>query len=195
LEVVANGAAGKVGHDIDRAVSFVAIESLSAWAGFAREFYLSCAFLQPKTINGHHVSHQDSTVTDEYLALLHSIFVLKGRSISAPRIAPRDEPAWHEKRTLSQLSTSLSLSNHQSIVSALSYQMTFFDHLPTVRNFYAHRSEGTAQKVMRVAHNSYAAVSVRHPNELVNTLFAGKVQTIIQEWLSDMRRIAATICL
>src|SRR5207237_1032822 len=85
LEVVANGVAGKNGHDIDRAIAFVAIESLSAWSSFTREFYLSCAFLNPKTITGSHVSHHDTTITDEYLALIHSILILKGKSISAPR--------------------------------------------------------------------------------------------------------------
>jgi hypothetical protein len=195
LEVVANSVAGKSGHDIDRAVAFVAIESLSAWSGFVREFYLSCAFLHPKTIGGQHVSHRNMAITDEYLALHHSVLIMKGRSISAPRIAPRDEPAWHEKTVLARLSASLSLSNNQVVISGLSYQTTFFDQLPTLRNFYAHRSEATAAKVLRIAQRNYGAIAVRHPNELVNVLFAGRVQTLIQEWLSDMKQVSSAICL
>lgn len=194
LEFVANGVAGKEGRDIDRAVAFLVIESLSAWSGFAREFYLSCAFLNPKTITGHHVNHQVAVIKDERLALIHSIRILKGKSTSSPRIAPRDEPAWHEKSALARLSASLSLSNNQSVINGLSYQTTFFDQLPTLRNFYAHRSEGTSAKVLRLAHRQYGLV-IRHPNELVNKLLAGSIQTLIQEWLSDMKKISMTICL
>jgi hypothetical protein len=195
LEVVANNVVGKSGHDVDRAIAFLAIESLTAWSSFAREFYLSCAFLYPKTMSGQHVSHQNTSITDEYMALNHSILIIKGKPVSAPRIAPRDEPPWHEKRVLSLLSGSLSLSNNRSIINGLSYQTTFFEHLPTLRNFYAHRSESTAAKVLRIAHSKYGIISARHPNDLANFLFAGRVQTLIQEWLSDMKQIGLTICL
>jgi hypothetical protein len=194
LEVVANQIAGKNGHDIDRALSFVTIEALSAWSGFAREFYLSCAFLGPRTIGGQHVSHHNAAIVDERLALLHSIFVLKGKTLTTPRIAARDEPAWHEKRVLSSLSTSLVLSNDHSVILGLSYPTNFFDDLPTMRNFYAHRSQGTAEKVFRLALKRYSAATLRHPNDLLNIVFAGRVQTLIQEWLVDMRQIGLTIC-
>src|SRR5687768_1403633 len=85
LEAVAMQIAGKKGHDIDRAVAFVMIEATTAWAGFAREFYLSCAFLYPRTIKGHHVSHQNTAITGERDALVHSIFALKGKAFSAPK--------------------------------------------------------------------------------------------------------------
>src|SRR5690348_2040774 len=88
LEVVANGIVGKSGHEIDRAVAFITIESLAAWSGFVREFYLACAFLHPKTIGGQHVSHQAAAIVDERHALLHSISVLKGKVLTASRIAP-----------------------------------------------------------------------------------------------------------
>lgn len=194
LEGVANDIVGKNGHDIDRAIAFITIESLSAWSGFAREFYLACAFLHPKTIGGQHVSHLGVAIVDERLALIHSISVLKGRTVTAPRITPRDEPAWHEKRVLSQLSSSLSFSNNQSVISGLSFQTAFFDELPTIRNFYAHRSQGTAEKVSRIATRRYGMVNVQHPNDLVNAIFAGRIQTLIQEWLSDMRQISLAIC-
>jgi hypothetical protein len=151
LESIAAQVAGKSGQDIDRAVAFVTIESLSAWAGFTREFYLSCVLLQPKTISGAHVFHNVSSIVDERSALIHSITVLKGLPSRAIRIAPRDEPVWHEKRTLPNLSKSLSFSNDQSVVAGFSYQMMFFDELPTARNFYAHRSQGTAEKVLYLA--------------------------------------------
>jgi hypothetical protein len=194
LEVVANGTAGKSGHDIDRALTFVTIEALSAWSGFAREFYLSCAYLRPKTISGCHVSHKNTAIVDERLSLIHSIQVLKGKVVTSQKITPRDEPAWHEKRTLPNLAANLAFSNNNSIILGLSYHTTFFDDLPTIRNFYAHRSQSIAQKIFNMAVKRYALGTTRHPSDLINTRFSGRVQTLIQEWLGDMRQIGLTIC-
>jgi hypothetical protein len=194
LESVAQQIAGRNGHDIDRAVAFVTIEALSAWSGFTREFYLSCAFLHPKTIGGQHVTHRDTSIVNERLALLHSIAELKGKTLTAARIAARDEPQWHEKRALPNLSKGLAFSNDHSVIIGFSYQTTFFDELPTMRNFYAHRSQGTIEKVLRLATRKYGTVTARHPNDLINVVFAGRVQTLIQEWLDDMKQIGLAIC-
>lgn len=192
--MVAGQVAGKTGTDIDRAVAFVTIEAQSAWSGFAREFYLSCAFLHPKTIGGKHVSHSDPTIVNERLALLHSIHVLKGKNLTTPKIAPREEPSWHEKRTLPKLANSLSFSNDPAVLTGLSYPTTFFDELPTVRNFYAHRSFGTVDKVFGLATRKYRSITINHPNELINVIFAGRAQTLLQEWLTDMKQIGFAIC-
>jgi hypothetical protein len=192
LESLLAPVTGKHDAEADRVVSHVIINAMSAWAGFAREYYLSCAIARPKTMLGNRVSHSLSTITDERLALLHSISVLKGKTLTATRIAPRDEPAWQEKRALSALSVSLSLSNASSVVSALSYHTTFFDEMPTVRNFFAHRSHGTAEKVQRIA-KKYGAPSAR-PTELINTVRSGATQTIAQEWLGDMKQIGLVLC-
>src|SRR6266481_6251368 len=177
LQFIANKIAGKRGDDVDCALAFVTIEAQTAWVGFAREFYLSCAFLHPKTIAGQRVSHHNPSIIDEYRALLYSISALKGKVWAASRIPPQAEPVWHEKRALPLLSGGLALSNNASIISGFSYRTTFFDELPTMRNFYAHRSYGTAMKVFGIAARKYGAAKVLHPNDLVNVVFAGRVQT------------------
>jgi hypothetical protein len=194
LEFAAAKIAGKTGNDIDQTVAYVAIEALSAWSGFSREFYLSCAFLYPKTIRGQHVNHRQANILGERDALLYSIRQLKGKASGRGRIAPRDEPTWHEKRALPSLSRSLALSNYNSVVTGFSYPTTFFDDLPVVRNFYAHRSKDTAEKVLNVASRKYGNRTIRHPNELINDILQGRVQTLLQEWLGDMRQIGAAIC-
>jgi hypothetical protein len=200
LEAVANQVAGKVGHDIDRALAFLTIEALTSWSNFTREFYLSCPFAYPKTIGGQHVSHNDSTIVDERHALLRSILVLKGnghsysRAQTAGYISFSDEPVWREKRCLSKLASDLLLTNTSAVTTGLSYQTTFFDDLPIIRNFYAHRSHGTATKVFSMAKTKYGAVAIHHPSELVNVVLAGSTQTMIQEWLGDMKQIGYSIC-
>ena len=194
LEAVAFRISGRSGHDVDQALSFVLIETLTAWSNFVREFYLSCAFLNPKTISGQHVVHANGAVVNERDALIHSILILRAKTITKPRITPFDEPTWREKRTLSSLSQSLALSNNQAIVSGLSYQTGFFDEAHIVRNFYAHRTGDTASKVADLAVRKHGLVLLKHPSELVNVIFLGRTQTLIQEWLGDIRVIGTTIC-
>jgi hypothetical protein len=194
LDQIAQSVSDTRGHDADRAVAFVTIEAMTAWSNFAREFYLACAFLRPKTISGKRVHHANPSINDEREALIHSIAVLKGKTITAPRILPRDEPAWHEKRALSALSKSMTFSNNQSIIDGLSYETTFFDQAPTIRNFFAHRSLGTASKVTDIAARRYGLSNVDHATDLINVIFTGRTQTVVQEWLGDIRQIGATMC-
>jgi hypothetical protein len=178
---------------VDRALSFVLMEALTTWSNFVREFYLSCAFLHPKTISGSHVSHIETSIRNERDALVHAIQVLKGRRISKPTIGPHDEPSWREKRALSSLSQSMTLSNNPAIVAGLSVSTTFFDQAHTVRNFYAHRSERTATSVRDLARREYG-IGIAHPNSLINAVLAGRVETLLQEWLGDIREIAQIMC-
>jgi hypothetical protein len=200
LEGVAAQIAGKTGHDIERYLTFVAIESLSTWSNFVREFYLSCVLAYPKRIRGGHVSHQHAAINDERLALLRSILVLRGngfqyqKASNAATISHRDEPTWSEKRALASLSQDLMFTNNGSIVAGLSYQTTFFDDLPTVRNFYGHRSYAAAQRVLAMGARKYGAANLNHPSELVNRPLPLKTQTLLQEWLGDIRRIGLAVC-
>lgn len=183
----------------DQTLAYVTIEAFTTWANFSREFYLSCAVMRPKTISGSRVLHQASDITDKRSALLRSIKRLKrtqeyDAAANAPRIPPRFEPAWHEKRTLLILSSDLELSNNASIVTGLSYPTSVFAELPTIRHFYAHRSQNTANKVATIAARQYRLRSLQHPGELINVTHAGRAQTLLAEWLSDMRAIGKALC-
>jgi hypothetical protein len=193
LEAIAGPVVGKDGSDIDRAVSFTLVELMTSWSNFVREFYLSCATLAPKTISGSRVTHSKTGLNNERDALIFAIAVLKAKTITKPRIAPLDEPTWREKRALATLSQNLGLSNNTAIVNALSYSTTFFDHAHTVRNFYAHRSEGTVVRVLDLALRDYG-LRISHPHALMNKIHPGRTDTILQEWLSDVRVIANTMC-
>lgn len=198
LEYIAASTAGNSGPNVDRAVAFITIEAQTTWANFSREFYLSCALLSPKTIAGRRVFHTTSNILDERHALLRSIQVLKpNRYAGAARsvnISPRDEPTWHEKVCLLRMAQDLHLSNQAMIIAGLSYPTTFFNDLPVIRNFYAHRSHKSVEKVRELARRNYGIRSLVHPTELVNQTLSGGTQTLLSEWLGDMRTISDTLC-
>jgi putative transposase len=37
-------------------------------------------------------------------------------------------------------------------------------------------------------------LAIQHPNDLVNVRFGGRLHTLIQEWLHDMKQIGLAIC-
>ena len=198
LEFIAASAARRSDSSVDRLIAFVTIEALTTWSNFSREFYLSCALLSPKTISGRRVSHTTSGISNERQALLRSIQVLKpnryNEAARSVQIARRDEPTWHEKLSLPRMAQDLNLSNQAFIVAGLSYPTTFFNDLPVVRNFYAHRSYGSAQRVQELARRNYGIRNLLHPTTLLNHTLIGSTQTLILEWLGDMRAITDTLC-
>lgn len=65
----------------------------------------------------------------------------------------RQEPSWHDPHTLLHLAATLGFQNLATIQAAFSLGLRVFIDLPVVRNFYAHRNEGTEQAAKNVAAN------------------------------------------
>jgi hypothetical protein len=184
----------------ERQVAYAMIEALSSWSAFIREFYLSCALFQPRTIRGNPVTHSSLAIADEFTALCGALGALGQtyaltRSVSARTVSPRDEPTWHDPSTLVRLSSNIGLSNSTSVLAAFAYPTTFFRDAPAVRNFYAHRNAESAARVSRLAAREYNMLTVRRPSELITTLFHSRGQTLLEEWLEDIRLISYELCL
>jgi hypothetical protein len=179
-----------------RTSSYVALEAYNAWFQFEREFYLSCAYLRPKRTGGARVHHASATVTDEASAIRYAIPIVKGSGAKIPPagqpIRPADEPDWSRRDVLVKLAADL--SNEAQILSALSLQTTFFDDLPTIRIFYAHRARSTADKVRRLALRRYGVPYLSHAHILVSTILPQRANTLLVEWLADMQLISSALC-
>ena len=183
----------------DRLLSYASIEALSAWSSFAREFYLSCCFLGARTLTGNFAHPTSAQINNERDALLYSIQLLKHQKVFArasrgASISPRDEPTWHDAVSLVRLSASLGLSNDGSVLSGLSYPTTFFRDMPVVRNFYAHRNKITANRVETLAAANYNAPSFASTSTFIGTILPNRSQSLINEWLGDLRLISHEIC-
>src|SRR6266436_6595172 len=89
----------------DRAVAYVAIESLNLWASFARSYFIACIG-NAKTNAGTRVTLAVPfpSVQD---AIDYAVVNLYNRNPAGAPFARRDEPVWHDAATLSKLSTKL----------------------------------------------------------------------------------------
>jgi hypothetical protein len=103
------------------------------------------------------------------------------------------EPTWHDPTTLSQLSRQLALSIDAQVQGALSLPTRVFQHLPTVRNFYAHRNEDTSERLARVAR----ALGLRprsRATELMLSFAPARPQNVLADWIDEVRVVAETLC-
>jgi hypothetical protein len=181
----------------DRAATFISLEISNLWQSFAREYYLSCAVRSALTSSGQPVKMSSAAFLDDEDALFFAIqkvapmnlrYVRRGR-----RIPRRFEPNWADPATLVRLALFAGFSNHSTILSATSFATTVFRDLPTIRNFYAHRSRETAVKVRNVSRQHYG-FPIHHPNELVMLRWAGRSQNVLSEWADDLADICSAIC-
>lgn len=185
--------------ETDRYVSYAALESLNAWTCFVREFYLSCGVLQARTITGVVAAPTNLSLADERQAILHAIGLLRpppifARANASAVISSRDEPTWHEISVILKLSASLGLTNNNSVIQALAYPTTFFRDMPVIRNFFAHRNMSTAEKVSAIALKHYQMPNLKCATDFLRSLLPGRPETVLAEWLTDLRLISDEMC-
>jgi hypothetical protein len=187
---------GQLEPSARRVIAYSVMECASTWSGFAREYYLSCALLSPWISGGHRVTYPGRPITSERDALIEAIRAAKRPGFNpgpSVKIKPRDEPDWLSKATLSKISGHLGFSHDTKISNALSYQSTFFSHAVPTRNFFAHRGKDSSEKVLNIAKQTYLS-PVTCAEEFVNTILVGRTDTLISEWIADVRNITQALC-
>lgn len=122
-----------------RELALCVIEAQNTWAMFVRYFYVSC-MLGARTISGARVTQTVGGVNSEADAIAFAKSVVKGLTEDGPL----SEPQWHTSTTLLPIASSAGLSNEQQIRVAYSVVGRALNDLPKARNFFAHRSQGTA---------------------------------------------------
>jgi hypothetical protein len=181
-----------LGPEREPIVSYVTIEALNLWTSFARAYYLSCV-LGARVRAGQRVTLQQQGIVTVGDAITFSVRRLMRRSRGTGPWKRRDEPTWHDPRTLLKLFRFLGASNLNDLQRAFGYQTLVFAHLPTVRNFFAHRNEETAGKTIQIA-RGYGLSPRLRPSELLCTRPQGKTQNILSEWLLDLRNVIELMC-
>jgi hypothetical protein len=167
-----------------RTVAFVSIEVVNLWATFVRAFYLSCMH-KAKRAGGGHVTVAVPGLNTDDAAIAFSLKVIK--------IHRRGEPVWHEPATLSKLFVAVRASNLTQVLAAISAQPQVFQLLPTIRNFFAHRSLQTSQKVVGVARTIGVNVRLR-PCDILCSRLPARPQNVLADWIDDIRNTIDLAC-
>jgi hypothetical protein len=110
-------------------------------------------------------------------ALVFAIRRLRWHNYSGVSPSRRDEPTWHDPRTLLTLASDIGVSNLNEVQAAFSLGATYLSNLPTVRNFYAHRNDETFRKVREKAILLGLGRNIR-PSEFVCTVLPSRPQNL-----------------
>jgi len=104
----------------------------------------------------------------------------------------RDEPTWHETRSLLECATALNVSNLADIRGALSIGTRVFLDLPVFRNFFAHRNDASCSSASALA-ISYGIPS-GHPSLVLLRKPFKRPWPLLVEWLDDMAIVTELLC-
>lgn len=159
----------------------VVVRLHDAWARFCRELVIMSAGCKPYTATG---------------IPLNRVPGVKQRGDVVPKListysSRRYEPRWADATECIDAARRLGIGNFSTVSAALGATNSPVDDLRHVRNFFAHRRKGTADKVR--ARSFYGAAMNIKVEDLVGQVVPPGT-TRMESWVIDMRIVAeATI--
>ena len=191
LKSFAPGVGPVHGFDDDQRVSFVSIELVNLWSEFCRFYFISCA-LGVRGMKGGRVLTTTPLNTKEEAITFAVVYKNPKKTGNGPWTW-LDEPTWRRPTTILNLLTRLGASNVTQVQAAFGYSTVVFDHLPTVRNFFCHRNEGTSNKLAAVARAVKVPPKARAIDIVCSASPTG-TQSILREWIDDLRLVVEDLC-
>ena len=176
----------------DKLISHVCINVQNTWAEFCRAYALSTVRV-PVRRGGQSIVLGDCGIRTEADVVVAAMKRLKSHIYQRGTWTRRDEPPWHDPNTLLHTLGDMKASNIEDLRSAFSLGSRVFDDLPVFRNFYAHRSEDTAEKARRVAYR-YGIPVREHPTAILCRTSPGASQPVILEWMDDLWATVQMVC-
>lgn len=179
--------------EADRAIAWAIIEADNLWAGFLRAYYLSAA-IHTRTVSGGRITLSAGAFPDLRSALEFAAR-LKDPKFKKSVVSRRDEPAWHNTTDFLKLLQRIGASNLPRVQASLAYSTTFFNHLRTIRNFYAHRCDDTSRKAGSVGIKlGLTATPSLHATQIMCTRLPKRPQNIATDWLDDIGNVIDLLC-
>lgn len=176
LEVIAGSLATASSVVRRREAGYLALELHGCWSEFNRVFFLS-ALCGVRDLGGGLVIPNAGVLPNPEEALAQVKGFLGRKPYQhVPWFSPFPE----------RLAAHFDLSNATSIRKAVAYPSTL-ETLTTIRNFFAHKSMSTSQKVLNLAMNK---ALLAEPEELLLDVVAVGKPPLIKEWLADARQRA-----
>jgi hypothetical protein len=176
----------------DGGIGLAAIEVLNTWTNFVRAYWLS-SFDAPQRSEGGRISCARPVVGSDPLGFAVTTFRPAARPKGSGNWDRRDEPTWHDPQTLLRLTREAELSNTADVAAAFSINSRVFTDLPVLRNYFAHRSQGTYYAALRVALLNSVPLPTR-PAEVLAAVPALGSQTLFENWLGDFDLVAEYLC-
>lgn len=171
--------------DREPSTSYVVIELANFWWQFSRALYFSIAMGaqdQYGTIQSTAMTFS-APIDALTFAIRHAKPNTHGQR--SPPWIPRDEPDWRLVGITKKLYAGIGLMPSSSAYTALGYVTSVFDHLPPMRNFFAHKGPDTGRSARRIG-LAYSRSGFDRPDELLLRPAPARPQPLLLDWIDDV---------
>lgn len=195
IRKTARGAVTPYSQSHDKELAWATIELANLWSEFCRAYILSC-LRSAKLDSGGRVSCNNvaaGTTFDQAIVTLAQNMG-KGWAVKGGKIQRKHEPNWNETSCFLKSCNQLGASHLSTVQKALSMGPAVFRNLSTCRNFYAHRSEDTARKVMNLGLTIYSIGGKTHPSEVLAARAARSRQSLILDFIDETEMTIDQLC-
>lgn len=172
----------------DPIIAFAVIELDNLLVGGLRQFTKS-SLLGCRTAGGMRVASTSGVRSPSQAAalVLRELNAQRYAELNDPsEIIERFEQTFREPRDAYRVLERYSASNLGHLQAAMAYNGSVFSEIATVRNFFAHRSAGTYERV-RGFSTRLGMVPLDSPESLIASRRRGRPVAIFEDWNADLR--------
>lgn len=172
----------------DPLITFAVIELDNLLVGGLRQFTKS-SLLGCRTVDGLRVVSTSAAYSPSRAAalVLMELNAQRYAELNSPtEISERFEQTFREPRDAYRVLAKYSASNLPHLQTGMAYNGSVFSEIATVRNFFAHRSAGTYERVKGFS-TRLGMVPLDSPESLVASRRKGRPVTIFEDWNADLR--------
>jgi hypothetical protein len=176
-------------HQLETEMALLMVHLQAYWSNWCRAFYLSVSV---------------GTLSRSGINLISAIplpterdamtVAIKGKLIPNPpaRWQSHQEPKWFSPADLVRVLQAANVTNCQNAIVILNSIPRGIDHLRTMRNYFAHRSEEMKARALTVG-PFYLIGSAQKPSEILNFVEPGRSLSVAQRFISDMQRVCTAL--
>lgn len=171
-----------------RRLAYLAIELDNLNIGTLRAFTIS-TIRRARTTTGRKITVNRGLGSEEEIGayVLSVVNIAKYRKLRQPSTIRRiDEQTIRDPKEIERVLRDCAASNLPSLQNALSLNSSLFRDIKSIRHFYAHRCQDTFIKASANA-ASMGILNLRHPDEILKYVAAGRPHSILEEWLIEAR--------
>jgi hypothetical protein len=170
-------ATSQIAHQSELTCEMVVIRAYDAWARFCRELIITSAYGNTVTLGG--------------ATLAKSLPAISNRASVVPVLLStykrnRYEPDWDRANDCVDAGTRLAISNLSTVAGALGATNSPADQVRHVRNYYAHRRQGTCDRALATGYFPNLNRPIVYQ---LNAYTTGGI-TVMQSWIDGLLTIA-----
>jgi hypothetical protein len=173
--------------EVDRKIGYVLLEVHNLWASYWRQVYFSAVLLEARNRNDNRIFGR--RLLSERQAVVEAVRHVDARRAQrlarAARITHRDEPNWFDQSQCERIFRGLGFADQTDWIRLLAFDGQFASNAPTIRNFYAHKSRDTHDKLSTTRRNLGLSPDIR-PVDIVLSIDPSSGQRIVVRWLTNM---------